>query len=79
MKRGEKMNEEQIREEYQKQLEKEMEEKVGRIRCNNCETIFESEDDLQTLQEDNEFFKGCPKCKTDKYLMHPFNERGQKK
>ena len=55
-------------------------------RCNNCMTIFETNDDGDvihwttggqldgtelTIQQDTDdsWFTGCPKCKTDSYLM----------
>jgi len=50
-------------------------------RCNNCMTIFDSDtlnwttggqlDGTElTIQEDKDgWFEGCPKCKTDSYLM----------
>ena len=51
------------------------------IKCNNCMTIFDSDtlnwttggqlDETElTIQEDKDgWFEGCPKCKTDSYLM----------
>lgn len=39
-----------------------------KIKCNNCETVFESEADLTLLKDDNEFYKVCPNCKTDEFL-----------
>ena len=52
------------------------------IRCNNCMTIFDSDtlnwttggqlDETElTIQQDTDdsWFTGCPKCKTDSYLM----------
>jgi hypothetical protein len=45
------------------------------VRCNNCD--WEGyENDLEIFEDtfkeerfDREFFKGCPNCKTDDYLM----------
>lgn len=50
------------------------------VKCNNCEweghendlEIFE--DDLKEQRFDKLFFKGCPNCKTDDYLMDIENE-----
>ena len=43
-----------------------------KVRCNNCMCLFE-EDDLVLLEEgegeDVEYYKGCPNCLTDGYLM----------
>lgn len=43
------------------------------IRCNNCYTEFKDEEDLKTFtdlsKKEVEYFKGCPECKTDEYLM----------
>lgn len=50
--------------------------KEERIRCNNCMTVFES-DDLERLEKDGELIDACPKCKTDEYLMQPFEEYGK--
>lgn len=38
-------------------------------RCNNCMTHFKSDDDLENCNDNGELIKGCPKCKTDSYLM----------
>lgn len=38
-------------------------------RCNNCMSYFKSDDDLEDCNDDGELIKGCPKCKTDSYLM----------
>lgn len=47
------------------------------IRCNNCMWVG-MEEDLKLLSEENEYnpedktlywFKGCPDCMTDSYLM----------
>lgn len=39
------------------------------IRCNNCMHSFDSDDDLKILYDDGEYYKGCPFCETDDYLM----------
>ena len=43
------------------------------IRCNNCMREFENEEDLKTLTDlskrEIEYYKGCPECLTDEYLM----------
>lgn len=52
-------------------------EEVYRIRCNNCWSHFVDDENLKILSEkldsscvdDFEFFKGCPLCETDEYLM----------
>jgi len=42
---------------------------VRSVKCNMCGEHFH-EDELEMLQEDDEeYFKGCPNCKTDGYLM----------
>lgn len=35
---------------------------LDKVRCNNCYGVFD------------EAITGCPKCKTDAYLMQPFGE-----
>ncbi len=42
------------------------------IRCNNCYKEFENEDELILIERGGEYFKACPECKTDNYLMSPF-------
>ena len=45
------------------------------VRCNNCNwegveeelQIFQEETDADSI--DRSFFKGCPNCETDDYLM----------
>ena len=43
------------------------------IRCNNCYKEFIDEEDLQILTDTSkkevEYYKGCPICKTDSFLM----------
>jgi len=45
------------------------------VKCNNCDNFFYEEvtdesnnNALEIINENNEFFRGCPVCKTDKYL-----------
>jgi len=46
-------------------------------RCNNCMKVFSDDSQLEILESvyfpsmenDPEFYKGCPDCKTDAYLM----------
>ena len=38
-------------------------------RCNNCDTYFESDDNLISLEDEDGYFLGCRNCRTDKYLM----------
>lgn len=44
---------------------------IYEIRCNNCYTYFESGEDLEHCfdEKTQEYCNGCPKCKTDEYLM----------
>ena len=43
---------------------------MSSIRCNMCEREFDSDEDLALLLDENgEWFRGCPDCKTDEYLM----------
>jgi len=40
------------------------------VRCNMCWTHFVDEyDELELMEDNNGYFKGCPTCKTDNYLM----------
>lgn len=39
------------------------------IRCNNCMTVFESDEDLKLMDDDGEYINACPHCETDSYLM----------
>ena len=40
------------------------------IKCNNCGMEFDSDDDLERMEmPDKEICDGCPKCRTDEYLM----------
>ena len=45
------------------------------VKCNNCDNFFYEEitdernnNALEIINENNEFYRGCPVCKTDKYL-----------
>lgn len=40
----------------------------GMCRCNNCMRVFR-DDELELFRDGDEWFKGCPNCKTDEYLM----------
>ena len=42
---------------------------MAETRCNNCYQLFQSDDDLEQLEDDDGVFNGCPTCKTDEYLM----------
>ena len=50
-----------------------------KIRCNNCYWEGEEEDlkDFVDLESKKEvlYFKGCPNCKTDEYLMDLVEEK----
>ena len=39
------------------------------IKCNDCDFIG-FEDNLEIFSDKTEYFKGCPNCKTDEYLMY---------
>lgn len=40
------------------------------IRCNNCMQEFDCDDDLELIElPDKEICNGCPKCRTDAYLI----------
>jgi hypothetical protein len=38
-----------------------------KVVCTMCENVM-YEDDLELLKDGEEYYKGCPKCKTDAYL-----------
>jgi len=38
------------------------------VKCNNCDFIGD-EDDLEMFKDKEGYFKGCPNCKKDSYLM----------
>ena len=54
-----------------------------KIRCNNCEKIFDGDEDLTQLTDLNgegkeiEYYLGCPDCKTDEYLMDIEDNEGE--
>lgn len=39
------------------------------IRCNSCMRMFKDESELELFRDGDEWFKGCPDCKTDGHLM----------
>lgn len=49
---------------------------IYETKCCNCETYFETDEDLELLfdEKNQVYFKGCPKCKTDEYLMSLDND-----
>lgn len=38
------------------------------IRCNFCLSVFRDESELQLLRDGDEWYRGCPDCRTDEYL-----------
>ena len=40
-----------------------------RIRCNNCMYIFEHEEELMLMEDEEGFFHGCSFCETDMHLQ----------
>lgn len=40
-----------------------------KCRCNNCMRVFGDDSELELFRDEDEWFKGCPDCKTDGYLM----------
>ena len=42
---------------------------IETVKCNECQFIG-NEDNLEILKDNTEYFKGCPNCKTDSYLMN---------
>lgn len=62
----------------------ELKDKHQFCKCNNCDEVFfdtnpseqpffsipegKSYNQLETLEEDGEFFQGCPNCETDGHL-----------
>lgn len=40
-----------------------------KCRCNNCMRMFRDDSELELSKDGDEWFKGCPDCKTDGYLM----------
>lgn len=39
------------------------------IRCNFCLSRFRDDTELMLLRDGDEWFWGCPDCRTDEYLM----------
>lgn len=46
-----------------------MSEEIYVIKCVNCEEMFDSEESLKLLKDEDGYFMGCPMCETDKYLI----------
>lgn len=44
-------------------------EKDKEVQCNNCMNKY-YEDELELIKEKSEYYKGCPNCKTDNYLIN---------
>jgi len=42
---------------------------MDKVRCNMCMEVFESDDELVFMEDEEEHYKGCGACKTDGYLM----------
>jgi len=42
---------------------------MDKVRCNMCSTHFADDDELELMEDKDGYFKGCPTCKTDGYLM----------
>ena len=42
---------------------------MTKVICNKCNQIFESDDELELMEDEGGFFKGCVTCKTDDNLM----------
>ena len=39
-----------------------IEEQECKVRCNNCYEIFADDDELEMMQDNDGYFKGCPTC-----------------
>jgi len=39
------------------------------IKCNNCDTLFKNDEDLENQHDDRGFYLGCNECNTDSFLM----------
>lgn len=50
-------------------MNKVIEEMGYQTRCNNCYTYFVNDNGLELFKDNEGYFKGCPKCETDAYLM----------
>jgi Pyruvate/2-oxoacid:ferredoxin oxidoreductase delta subunit len=47
------------------------------VKCNNCSNYFyeditdeRNNNSLELFSDNGDFFKGCPKCKTDDFLIN---------
>ena len=43
--------------------------RADKVICNMCMKTFKDDDELKLMEDQNGYFKGCPTCKTDGYLM----------
>lgn len=66
---------------FRQMAEDERERKANRdaqknIRCNNCDTYFHDDHDLEKVREEEsgDVIDACPVCKTDAYLMDLRND-----
>ena len=42
---------------------------MDKVICNMCMKTFKDDDELKLMEDQDGYFKGCPTCKTDSYLM----------
>ena len=42
---------------------------ADKVICNMCMKTFKDDDELKLMEDQDGYFKGCPTCKTDSYLM----------
>ena len=42
---------------------------MSKVKCNNCDEVFTNDDELEIMQDNDGYFKGCPTCKTDGFLI----------
>ena len=42
---------------------------MDKVICNMCMKTFKDDDELKLMEDQDGYFKGCPTCKTDGYLM----------
>lgn len=54
-----------------------MNKKYNTVGCGNCEFLGQ-ESDLILLPDGQEYFKGCPNCKTDGFLFDINNDNNKK-
>ena len=47
----------------------EQENNMDKVICNMCMKTFKDDDELKLMEDQDGYFKGCPTCKTDSYLM----------